>query len=165
MPNTILLAGTPFIPQEKVASEPITPGHLVEFVLSGGDAGQLRRHATANGNANPYFAIENLTPDRTVATAPIDTPYADGESMRWISASKCEVYAWVPANAAAIVAGDNLASNGDGTLKKAAAAQAVNEGGTATYTLFTRAIVAVAAEAVNNSANGSAARIRVYPVG
>lgn len=163
-PNTVLLAGqSVFRPQEAIASEAITPGHLVEFVLSGGDAGQLKRHATANGNAAPYFAFENLTPDRSVATAPIDTPYADGETMRWFDGRMCEVYAWLPANASAIVKGDYLVSNGDGTLRKYTA-QASNEGGTATYTIQTRAVVAVAAEAVNNSANGTAVRIRVYPL-
>lgn len=162
-PNTILLAGTPFKPQEKAASEAITPGHLVEFVPSGGSAGLLRKHATASGNAQPMFAIESLTPDRTVTTAPIDTPYAVNETVRWIFAQQCEVLAWVPASAAAIKTGDSLVSNGDGTLKKGAA-QAVNEGGSATYTIFTEAVVAIAAENVDNSGGGTPARIRVYGV-
>jgi len=153
-PHTILLSGSPIYPQEKVASESITPGHLVEFVLAGGDAGQLRRHAVAGGNAAPAFAFQSLTPDRTVATEAIDTPYADGETMRWIIARPGDmVYAWLPASAAAIVTGNKLISNGDGTLKIA--------GTTAATEATSNAVVAEAAEAVNNSAGGTPVRIRV----
>jgi hypothetical protein len=145
-PHTILLAGNPQRPQELPCSAAITPGHLVEI-----SSGQLRKHATADGNASPAFALEQLTPDRTVATAAIDTPYPSGDTVQWAIGRPGDLfYAWVPASAAAIVAGDFLASNGDGTLHKAV-----------TGSTFLEAIVATAAEAVNNSAGGTPARIRV----
>jgi hypothetical protein len=146
-PNTILLAGAPYTPQERNASESILPGHLLEIVPSGGNAGLFRRHATAGGAASPWFARESLTPDRGATTLPIETPYATGETMRWIDGRDCLVLALVPANAAAIVAGDQLTSNGDGTLRKATG---------------TDVVVARAAEAVNNSAGSAVARIRIF---
>ena len=145
-PNTVLLAGFPFVPQEKTGSEAILPGHLVEFIVAAGATqGQLRKHATAAGPAAPYFAREALTPDRSSTALPIDVPYAIGETVRWFEASKCEVLALIPA-AAVIVTGDELVSNGDGTLKKAAVA----------------ADVRIARAAENVTAGASAARCRVY---
>src|SRR5262252_5694960 len=122
MPNTVLVGGSPNVPQERTGSESMTPGMLVEIVPSGGQAGQLRKHATAQGNAAAWFAREALTPDRTAGGGlanPIDVTYQIGETVRWFQCRPGdEVYAIVPANAPAIVAGDDLVSNGDGTLKK-----------------------------------------------
>lgn len=162
MPNTIVLAGCPLLPPEKIAAAAITPGHLLEIVPSGGDAGQLRLHAVASGNAAPLFALEELVPDiGNSQTAPIDLTYADGDSVRWAVGKAGDMfYAWVPASAAAIKDGDMLTSNGDGTLKKYAA-QATNEGGSATYTIQVRAVVAAAAEDKDNSGGGTPARIRI----
>jgi len=164
MPNTVLLAGQPSIPQERVAAAAgILPGHLLEFG-SGGNAGKLQVHATASGEAAPWFARESLTPDRSSASAPVDVAYQAGETVRWMQARPGDlIYALVPQSAAAIVTGDELVSNGDGTLKKYTA-QASNESGTATYTISTNCVVARAAESVNNSAGATAARIRVYAV-
>lgn len=161
MSEAIILAGDPVYVQEGLASEAITPGHLVDYVLSGGDTGQFRKHPTASGNAAPMFAVESMTPDRSVATTAVDTPYADGETMRVAMCRPGDlVYAWVPASASAIVKGNFLVSNGDGTLK-ILAAQATNEGGSATYTIQTRQIVAIADQALDNSAVGTASRIKV----
>ena len=143
-PNTVLLAGMPFIPQEKTAAEAITPGHLVAFNASG----QLIKHATAGGAAAPWFARESLTPDRSSTALPIDVAYAIGETVRWFDGSECEVLALVPAAAIAILTGDELASAGGGMLKKA--------NGT------TDIVLARAAENVNNSGGGTPARIRIY---
>ena len=149
-PHTILLSGNPIYAQEKLASVPITPGHLVEVVPSGGDAGQLRLHSTAGGDAQKAFAYESLTPATGVATQAIDTPYPDGDSVRWLVCRSGDcVYAWLPAAAAAVIDGDPLESNGDGTLRKGTAATA------------TEHIVGWATEAVNNSGGGAPARIRV----
>jgi hypothetical protein len=160
-PHTIVLAGDPERPTTKKAAEAITPGHLLTFA-TGSDAGKLKKHATAGGNATPAFALEDFTPDRHVTTEPIDTPYASGESVQWIVAEPGDlVYAWVPASAAAIVEGDFLESNGDGTLRKHTP-PAIDETGSSTVTVYTKAIVGVAAEAVDNHSNSSSAvRIRV----
>jgi hypothetical protein len=162
MPQTVVLAGTVTYPQEVLAGEAgIMPGHLVTFGSSG-TAGKLLKHATAAGNSGKLFADVNTTPDRSVTTEPVATAYASGEQMKWFMACPgAEVYAWVPASASAIIKGDMLVSNGDGTLKLYVP-QASNEGGSATYTIQTNNVVAIAAEAKDNSAVGAAARIRVY---
>lgn len=161
MPNTIVLTGYPEYPPEVLASEIITPGQLVEFVPSGGDAGKLRKHATANGNSSPMFAIEALVPDLANVTDAIAKTYAIGDSVRWaIFRTGMVVYGWVPASATALKRGDLMVSNGDGTLKKYAA-QATNEGGTATYTIQSEAVRFMADEDKDNSGGGTAVRIRV----
>ena len=148
-PNTILLAGMPNIPQERLSSEAITPGHLVEI-----NNNLLRKHATAQGNAAAWFARESLTPDRSSAANPIDVAYASGETVRWIQARPGDlIYACAPASAPAIVAGDDLVSNGDGTVKKSV---------TGSITTNVACIIGRAAEAVNNSGGSTTARIRVY---
>jgi hypothetical protein len=164
MSKTILLAGQPFIPTEKLCSEAITPGMLVEVVPSGGNAGKLRKHATASGNARAMFALESLVPPVPGSTSSdqIDVNYASGDSVRWaIGRPGDEFYALVPAAAAAIKDGDALVSNGDGTLKKYAA-QATNEGGAASYTIQVECVVAYAAEDLDNSGGGTTARIKVH---
>src|SRR5215831_3556683 len=157
MSKTILLAGQPFIPAEKLASQAITPGMLVEIVPSGGSAGKLRKHATAAGNARPAFALESLVPPVPGSTSSdqIDVNYASGDSVRWaIGRAGDQFYALVPAAAVAIKDGDPLVSNGDGTLKKYSA-QATNEGGAGTYTIQVEAVVAYAAEDLDNSGGGT----------
>jgi glycerol kinase len=153
-PKTIVLKGTP-LRKEGVASEAITPGHLVEF----GGVNDLRKHATAGGNARKAFAVE-YDPENE-----IDTACAAGDQVMYVTGHPGdEVYALVPAGAVAIAKGDPLESNGDGTLRKhVAPSQAVNEGGTATYTITQKVdgIVAYALEAVDNSAGASAVRISV----
>jgi len=162
MPGQIVLSGNPTYPPEIVAAAAITPGHLVEFVPSGGDAGQLRVHATSGGNAVPMFALESLVPSiANSTTAPIDIAYADGDSVRWAIGKSGDVfYGWVPASAAALKRGDRMVSNGDGTLIKYTA-QATNEGGTATYTIQAYAGGFIADEDKDNSAGGAAVRCRI----
>lgn len=152
MPNTILLSGSPQYPQERNAAEAITPGHLIEYVPSGVDAGKLRKHANAAKNAQPAFANVRLTPDRTVTTLPIDTPYAVGETVQWLIANAGDVvYGLVAAAAPAIALGDALESAGNGTVRKF----------TAVATPDTDSVVGYADEALDNSAGGAAARLRV----
>lgn len=160
MPNTIILKGTPIVIEE-IASEALTPGHLVEFVPSGGDAGQLRKHANAGQDAAAIFVVEG---DDFQGLA-IGTNYADGDRAK---AAVCppgtEVYAWIPAAAAAIKKGDLLESAGGGDLRKhTAASQAVAEGGSASYTItqYVKAVVAQATEDKDNSGGGSAVRLKV----
>lgn len=164
MPNVIVLSPIAHVnyPPEVIASAAITPGMLVEFVPSGGDAGQLRAHATANGNAAPMFACESLVPSiANSQTNPIDLAYADGDSVRWVFARGGDVInAILPASATAVVRGSFLVSNGDGRLRLYVP-QATNEGGTATYTTQVCSPIAIADEAVDNSAGGTPVRCRV----
>jgi hypothetical protein len=145
-PNTVFLAGPPpsgFTPQEANAAESILPGHLIMFNASG----LFIKHNTAGGAGAPWFARESLVPDRGAVTLPIETPWQTGETVRWFDGRDCEVLALVPANAAAILKGDTLASNGDGTLRKSTGSDQV---------------IARAAESLNNSAGSAPARIRIY---
>jgi len=162
MPRTIVLKGDPITKEEKV-SESITPGHLVEFVPSGGSAGQLRKHANAGQDAAPIFAIE-----RDYIGGEIDDAYSTNEFAKYVVArAGDELYAWIPAGAAAIKKGDLLQSAGSGNLRKhTAAAQAVNEGGSASYTVtqYTRAVVAQAMEDKDNSGGGAAVRLIVQVI-
>ncbi|HEX6827160.1 MAG TPA: hypothetical protein VF077_12655 [Nitrospiraceae bacterium] len=150
-PNTIVLSGHPNLPQEMPAGEAgILPGMLLQYG-TGGNAGKLMKHASLTATGVPMFAVENTTPDRTVATVPIETPYQLNETVKWIMSRPGDlVYALVPAGAAAIVAGAELASNADGTLKVASTVGATT--------------VALAAEALNNSGGSTTARIRVRAI-
>lgn len=154
MPNIVLLKGVnQVVHKEGTAEAAITPGELVERDATDG---QIQAHGTAGGNASPSFA--NI---KAELGGDLDDAYAADEQIRWFTASPgVEVYALVAASAAAIAIGDYLESAGDGTLRKKTA-QAVNEAGTATYTIYTSALVARALEAVDNSAGTTEARIKV----
>jgi len=142
-PNTIILKGDG-IRKEADAAGTITPGHLVEFDASG----DLVVHATAGGNARKAFAVEN-----DLIGNGITDNYVSGDRVQYnVFRSGDEVYALVPAGAAAIAIEAALESAGDGTL--------VNVG-TATATGGTDIVVAYALEAVDNSGGGTAARIKV----
>jgi hypothetical protein len=158
-PKTIILKNrtdsVPFI-KEAIANGVMTPGHLVEIDSNG----KVKKHATAGGNARKLFAVEQNLINNTSA-ADIDTASADGDQVPYVVAERGdEIYAWVEANGAAIVIGDALESAGDGTLQKHTP-RAVDEGGAATFTQYNDAIVGYAIEAKDNSANGSAVRIKI----
>ena len=159
MSKTIMLKGDGIF-KEANAGGAITPGHLIDR----NSAGAVVVHATAAGNvAVPMFALEQDTVGND-----IDTAYASGDRVQMVVPQPgSEVYALLPASAAAVVIGDLLESSGDGTLRKyTAPSQAVNEGGSATYTIAPKvnAIVARALEAVDNSGGGTAVRIKVEVV-
>lgn len=147
-PKTVLLKGDP-IRKEGVAAEAITPGHLLAF----DSAGKLIKHATAGGNAQPMFALEE-----DFIGDGITTDYAADDQVQYIVGRPGdEVYALLTTSQT-IKKGDPLESTNDGTLKKHTA-QAVAEGGSATYTVYTNAIVGYAAE--DKTTTASVARIRV----
>ena len=149
MSNEILLRGNPGIREVK-ATAAITPGHLVDK-----NTGAV--HASAGGNAAPVFA------DRQIGKLP-DDAYASGDTVALLECQGAEgIFALVAAEATAITKGAPLESAGDGTLRLHVP-QAVDEGGTATYTINTRAIVAYASEAVDNSAGETPVRIKVEAV-
>jgi hypothetical protein len=155
MPNTIILRGDPMRKERPLkASVDITPGMLCEY-----DTVYIKPHATDGGNASPIFAVENA-----IHGDGIDTDYSnDLDTVLFCVAERGdEIYALV-------ATGNNvsnnalLCSNGDGALKiYTAPSQAVNEGGSATYTIAPKVLapVARALEAVNNT-SGSNARIKV----
>ena len=142
--NTVWLKGDGIV-KEGNAGAAITPGHLVIYNSTLG----FVVHATAEGDAFAMFALEADFVGRAPATA-----YATGERVQVLMPQRgAELNSLVPANAAAIVVGDLLVSNGDGTLKKSPASAV-----TATNL---RRVVARSLEALDNSAVGTPARLRV----
>lgn len=138
-PKTIELFGVG-LQHEAIAAAAITPGMLVERSASGG----VQAHSTAQGGGVPAFAQEFGMTGGT-----IDTAYTSGDQVIFKDyAAGSHVYALVPASAAAIAENDSLVSNGDGTLRLQTASS-------------TGIVVAKALEAVDNSAGGTPARIRV----
>lgn len=166
--NTIVLKGRG-IRKEAQAGGAIVPGMLVKLNSSG----KYIAHNLASGVTTAAFAVEN-----ELAGEGIDTAYASNDRcFVEVPQKGGEVYALVAASAAAIAIGDVLVSAGDGTLKKvvdltAAAGTPVangtmaDVGGSPSQTTINNALataaalvnnpgaIAIALEAVDNSANG-----------
>lgn len=148
-PKTILVRGEPDA-REAIAAGAITPGHLIAL----NTAGKVVVHPTAGGVLpSKYFAREE-----EYTNANIDTAYATNDSVPyWHAKPGDQLFALVPASAAAIVIGDLLESNGDGTLRKVAALLTDNSGGTANTTLQDISTTPLEAEIANNDADLAAA--------
>ena len=109
MPNTIKLKKYLDVINEEIANAAITPGMLVELMSTG----NIRAHATAEGNAAKRFALEDELQGKG-----IDDAYAAADKVQvWDCVPGEEVYAII-ADSMAISIGDFLASNGDGYLRK-----------------------------------------------
>lgn len=161
--NRVMIRGN-FVAKEGIANAAITPGHLVKRLTT--DVDKVLVHATAGGNAQPLFALElDFYGGGTDALLAIDEAYAASDNVKLAyCAPGAELWALLAANASAITIGDPLESAGDGTLRKhTPPSQAVNEAGSATYTIApkTQAIVAYALQTIDNSAVAATARIRV----
>lgn len=115
VPHTILLTGDDPNVYEGLAkaSSNLVPGMLAERFSDG----TIRPHSTAGGSASRSFVRE-----RDYASGSIDSVFADGDTVMVIAARPGDrIYAFLPANAPAVVLGNYLESNGDGTLRLAAA--------------------------------------------
>lgn len=110
----------------------LTPGMLLEVITGG----YVRKHATSEGDVTPpMFALEDELQGRG-----IDDDYAVSSKIQvWIPGRGDRVNAFLK-NGESVVAGDMLASGGDGTLIKYV--------GTS---VKPNQIVAIAMEAVNMS--------------
>lgn len=151
MPNTILLKGTPFREQAELASgQTITPGHLIDLDTSG----DVIVHANAGQNHPGFVAVEN-----DLAGDDIDDNYdTAAEKVQYDVAQRGKEYYMILKDGENVDIGDPLESAGDGTLQEHTP-QAVDEGGTGTYTIYNNAIVGIALEA--KAPSGSTARIKV----
>ena len=137
-PKTIELYGYG-CQHEAEALGAITPGMLVERA-----AGGVQAHSAAGGPANMHFANEFGMTGRV-----IDDEYEIGDQVIFTTYSPGSgVYAWL-ADAQDASEGDLLASDGAGALAVAGTDEVA---------------VAQALEAVDNSAGGAVARIRVEVV-
>jgi hypothetical protein len=135
--RVIALLGQPIQNEDRAAAEAITPGHLC--TING--SGLWIKHATAAAKCMPNYAME-----RDEMGKGIDDAYAIGDTVKMGAFSPgMRVNALLAAAAGAITVDDYLESAGNGTLRLLAAGVAI----------------AKALEAVDNSAGGTAARIRV----
>lgn len=151
--RTILLKGErQHIRKEGIAGGAITPGHTVILGSTGTfTAGPAAAAAPAKNTLAVALEreLENWNNGAPQAGSPIDRAYANGDRLLYAVLSPgCEWYALVPAGAAAIVKGDRLEYAGGGALRKATTGE----------------VIAIALEAVDNSAGGAAARIIVEAV-
>jgi len=151
-PNKIVLGGDPR-QKEDTAGATVTPGELLEFAADG----DLQPHSTApatdaDGSAQTMFA------DRGFGNSDIDTDYSAGEEVRYVIGRRGdEIYAFL-ADGEDVSKGDALESNGAGALQ--AHTGSADSDSTSTQTYYDGAIVAYAAEDLNNS-SGSPSRIKV----
>lgn len=137
-PKTIVLLGSPKI-KEAQATAAISPGHLVEY----GGAKDIRKTSTALVSCRKAIALENDIVGKTITDA-----YAANDWVRYGVFTPGDVaYVRVAAAATAIAKGDKLVAHSDGTVKKTGAT--------------TDFIVGYALEALDNSAGGSEAFIKM----
>jgi hypothetical protein len=123
---------------EALANAALSPGHILEYLSTG----KVQKMGTAAIRKPFLIAAENevFGTDHTVAYA------ANDNVLMWLGGAGDEFYARVPAAAPAIVIGDMLECDATGCLRKVALAATA---------------VAIAIEAVDNSAGGAEARIAV----
>ena len=110
----------------------------------------MQKHSGAGLNAEALFAVE-----REMTGDGIDVDYATADTVLLATGRQGDIInAVLAASAAAIVRGDVLESDGDGTLRVATTDSATDDN-------QRNAAVAVAEEAVNNSSGGTEVRILV----
>jgi hypothetical protein len=132
--RNIALMGKPYVTEEGVASEAITPGMLVKGVTT------IAKQSVAALNHPRAFALE-----REELGNDIDTAYASGDVVKvGVFNGGQRVYALI-ASGQNITADGKLEAAADGTLR------ALNSG----------VAIARALESVNNAAGPSNARLRV----
>lgn len=153
--NTIKLKNympTPVMEEFVATAYTITPGHLVQLESTG----KIQKHGNAAGNVlPPMFAVEDELQGRG-----IDTDYVASSRVQvWTPQRGDVVYALLK-DGENVVIGDPLESAGDGTLQKHV--PDIDASADAT-TIYGRAIVGIAVEALDLSAssNTTAGRIQV----
>lgn len=144
-PNTVKLKAYQNVIEEGVANAAITPGELIEWMSTG----KVRKHATADGNAIPMFALENELEGKGLA----DNYAADDRVQCWIAGRGDQVYTLLK-DGQNVAIGDYLVSAGDGSLKKLV----VTSAGVVEQPLQ---VVAQALEALNLSGSASVANARL----
>lgn len=122
-PNTILLAtpgGPRVIVDEFIASEAITPGHLIERVPDqASDAPQWRKNASATNIAPPIVALE-----QSHYNLGVDDAYAVGDLVCAAYVRVGDVIWGLLPSGQDIQMSEYLQPNGDGTFKSATAVTA-----------------------------------------
>lgn len=149
--KTVILKRYNNVQFEAIANEAITPGSLVEVMSTG----KIKNHATAQGNAIPYFVIEDAIMGKTIN----DNVAKDDLARVMVAGRGDEVYA-ILATSQTIVVGDLLASAGDGTLEEFTAIKCDGSASEGAVTTPLQA-VAVALEAVTTTSATKRIKVRI----
>lgn len=149
--KTVILKRYNNVQFEAIANEAITPGSLVEVMSTG----KIKNHATAQGNAIPYFVIEDAIMGKTIN----DNVAKDDLARVMVAGRGDEVYAILD-TLQTIVVGDLLASAGDGTLEKFTAIKCDSDASAGAVTTPLQA-VAVALEAVTTTSATKRIKVRI----
>lgn len=110
--SVVVRGGDLSIRREYKGNGVITPGQLLEV----DSAGHVKRHATAAGNAEAIFALDDYTWGKD-----IDDNYADNVQVQTIQARPGDVINCLLADGQTAVIGSKLESAGDGDLQVHAA--------------------------------------------
>ena len=141
--KTIKLMKYSDVVKELVANAAITPGMLIERMSTN----KVRAHATAEGNATAIFALEDELQGNG-----IDDAYSAADPVQCWYANRGDEVLAILADGYSVVIGDELASDGNGYLRKHTAeieSWGVSEAGE--VIVLPLAIVARALEAVDTS--------------
>jgi len=141
--NTIMVRGNG-VREEATGDGAVTPGQLLERT----SADAVKRHATAGGNAQKYFAIEDVLQGN-----PISTDYATTELVQFTIAQRGDLIYALLKNGEDVDKGDPLESASSGDMQ----AHAVDATGSAeATTIYSDQIVGWAREALDMSDSSDA---------
>lgn len=118
-PRTIILAGGEVVIDDILASEAITPGHLVELFSASAGVNKWRKNSSAT-NITPMFVAINQ-PELNLG---LETACAAGDLIPVAALEKGDIFYGLLPSGQNIANGDLLQSNGDGTMKAATDAAA-----------------------------------------
>lgn len=149
--KTVILKRYNDVQFEAIANEAITPGSLVEVMSTG----KIKNHATAQGNAIPYFVIEDAIMGKT-----INDNVAKDDLARVMVAGRGDEVNAILNTSQTIVVGDLLASAGDGTLEEFTAIKCDSNASAGAVTTPLQA-VAVALEAVTTTSATKRIKVRI----
>lgn len=149
--KTVILKRYNNVQFEAIAAEAIAPGSLVEVT----SAGKVKNHATAQGNAIPYFVMEDAILGKT-----INDNVAKDDLARVMVAGRGDEVNAILNTSQTIVVGDLLASAGDGTLEKFTAIKCDSDASAGAVTTPLQA-VAVALEAVTTTSATKRIKVRI----
>lgn len=110
--NAIRLIGEGRV-EEDVGSGAIKPGMLLEKFTSSGDV-KVKAHSTSGGFAERAVAVEDALQGKTV-----DDAYTSGDRVSYLLGKPGDVVQMILNAGEDVDVGDQLISNGDGTVIKA----------------------------------------------
>lgn len=142
MANVVVLeTSTPLTGMERISGEAVTPGHLVEITTGN----LLQKHASATGASAKLFALEATwsVAGNNLTGPALDEEYPSGDTVAFFQAKQGDLVNALLAAGQNADEGNQLASNGDGTLR-----------------VSNTNPVARCEVAVNNSGGSSAVRIK-----